>query len=99
MLLKRHWRLGICWNWVLTSGRLQPYIRLLGLKYPVDDLRIQVNSADEERVAASNAALKQKHDKTIRRAVHLMPDRIFVAVHRLDETVYYRRLPIRNTSC
>jgi hypothetical protein len=73
-------------------ARLQPYIRLLGLKYPVDDLRIQVNSADEERGAASNAALKQKHDKTTRRAVHLMPDRIFVAVHRLDETVYYRRL-------
>jgi len=73
-------------------ARLQPYIRLLGLKYPVDDLRIQVNSADEERRAASNAALKQKHDKTTRRAVHLMPDRIFVAVHRLDETVYYRRL-------
>ena len=73
-------------------ARLQPYIRLLGLKYPVDDLRIQVNSADKERGAASNAALKQKHDKTIRRAIHLMPDRIFVAVHRLDETVYYRRL-------
>jgi len=73
-------------------ARLQPYIRLLGLKYPVDDLRIQVNSADEERGAASNAALKQKHDKTTRPAVHLMPDRIFVAVHRLDETVYYRRL-------
>jgi hypothetical protein len=72
--------------------RLQSHIRLLGLKYPVDDLRIQVNSADEERGAASNAALKQKHDKTIRRAIHLTPDRIFVAVHRLDETVYYRRL-------
>jgi hypothetical protein len=75
-----------------VRARLQPYIRLLGLKHPVDDLRIQVNSADEERGAASNAALKQKHDKTTRRAVHLMPDRIFVAVHRLDETVYYRRL-------
>jgi len=54
-------------------ARLQPYIRLLGLKDPVDDLRIQVNSADEERGAARNAALKQKHDKTTRRAVHLMP--------------------------
>jgi hypothetical protein len=73
-------------------ARLQPHIRLLELKYPVDDLRIQVNSADEEREAASNAALKQKHDRTSRRAVHLMPNRIFVAVHRLDETVYYRRL-------
>jgi hypothetical protein len=73
-------------------ARLQPYIRLLGLKYPVDDLRIQVSSAGDERGAASNAAFKKKHGKTTGRAIRLKPDRIFVAVHRLDATVYYRRL-------
>ena len=32
MLLKRHWRLGICWNWVLTSGRaFSPTSVYLGL--------------------------------------------------------------------
>jgi hypothetical protein len=73
-------------------ARLQPHIRLLELKYPVDDLRIQVNSADEERGVTSNVALKQKHDKATGRAVRLKPDQIFVAVHRLDDIVYYRRL-------
>ncbi len=72
--------------------RLQPYIRLLELNYPVDDLRIQVNSAAEERGATSNSALKQKHGKTIGRPIRLMPNRIFIAVHRLDDIVYYRRL-------
>src|SRR5216683_2013097 len=37
---------------------LQPYIRLLGLQYPVDDLRISANQASEDRGAASNAVLK-----------------------------------------
>src|SRR6266849_2240699 len=39
---------------------LQPHIRLLALQYPVDNLRIQVNRASDERGAASNAALRQR---------------------------------------
>ncbi len=46
---KRYLALRICWNSVLTSARaLQPYIRLLALQYPVDDLRIQVNHGSDE---------------------------------------------------
>jgi hypothetical protein len=71
---------------------LQPYVRLLTLHYPVDDLRIQVNRASDERGAASNAALKQKHASVTRRATRLKPDPIFLAVHRLNDMVYYRRL-------
>jgi hypothetical protein len=70
---------------------LQPYIRLLALKYPVDELRIQVNRASDERGAASNAALKKKH-RIVRRATRSKPEQIFLAVHRLDDMVYYRRL-------
>jgi hypothetical protein len=73
-------------------ARLQPYIRLLEVRYPVDDLRIQVNSTGEDRGTTSNAALKQRYGKTIRRAIRLMPDRIFLAIHRLDDVVYYRHL-------
>ena len=73
-------------------ARLQPYIRLLDLTYPVDDLRIRVNAADDERSATSNAPLKQKHVGAPGRAIRLMPERIFIAVHRLDDVVYYRRL-------
>lgn len=71
---------------------LQPYIRLLALKYPVDNLRIQVNRASDERGAASNASLKKKHRNAIGKVARLKPQRIFLAVHRLDFMVYYRRL-------
>jgi hypothetical protein len=71
---------------------LQPYIRLLALQYPVDDLRIQVNRASDERSAASNAALKQKHRKITKSLSRSRPEQIFLAVHRLAFTVYYRRI-------
>ena len=71
---------------------LQPYVRLLALQYPVDDLRIQVSRASEDRGVASNAALKQKHRTMTERVARSNPDPIFLAVHRLDYTVYYRRL-------
>jgi hypothetical protein len=71
---------------------LQPYIRLLALQYSVDDLRIQVNRASDERGFASNAALKQKHRNMKRRVSRSKPGQIFLAVHRLNYTVYYRRI-------
>lgn len=73
-------------------ARLQPHIRLLDLQYPVDDLRIRVNHATEEHGAASNAALKRKHRNLAARLSRSNAQRIFVAVHRLNHTVYYRRL-------
>jgi len=71
---------------------LQPYIRLVELSYPVDDLRIKVNSASCEHGAASNAVLKRKTGGLVRRIARLDREHIFLAVHRLDFTVYYRRL-------
>jgi hypothetical protein len=71
---------------------LQPYLRLLALHYPVDDLRIQANRTSDERGGASNAALKQKHRTMIGGVRRLKPQRIFLAVHRLDGMVYYRRV-------
>lgn len=71
---------------------LQPYIRLLALQYPVDDLRIQVNRASDERGAASNTALKRKHRQMTSRVNRSKPEQIFLAVHRLNYMVYYRRI-------
>src|ERR1700724_2446073 len=71
---------------------VQPYIRLLALQYAVDDLRIQVNRASDERGAASNAALKKQHRDMTKRLSSSKPEQIFLAVHRLDFTVYYRRI-------
>jgi hypothetical protein len=49
---------------------LQPYIRLLALQYPVDELRIRGTAG----------------------ASRLKPGLIFLAVHRMNFTVYYRRI-------
>jgi hypothetical protein len=73
---------------------LQPYIRLLQLQYPVDDLRIRVNAVSEEHGAASNAVLKSKERGVVRQFSRLKSERIFLAVHRLDFSVYYRRLTV-----
>ncbi len=72
--------------------QLQSYIRLLSVRYPVDDLRIRVNRASDERGAVSNAALKHKHRNLTRRVSRSKPETIFLSVHRLDFTVYYRRI-------
>ncbi|MBZ5601515.1 MAG: DNA-binding domain-containing protein [Acidobacteriia bacterium] len=70
---------------------LQPHISLLDLRYPVDDLRIRAASAHTEHETASNAVTKPKKRRAL--AVgRLKPQRIFVAVHRMDDSIYYRRL-------
>jgi hypothetical protein len=71
---------------------LQPHIRLIELRYPVDDLRVKANAASEEHGTASNAVLKRKTGGLVRRIHRMTPEHIFLAVHRLDFMVYYRRL-------
>ncbi|MGD0868632.1 MAG: DNA-binding domain-containing protein [Bryobacteraceae bacterium] len=71
--------------------RLQPYLTLLDLRYPVDDLRLQVNDLPEGHAGASNAVLRHKQRRVVWRH-SLKPEPVFVAVHRLDDVVYYKRL-------
>jgi hypothetical protein len=71
---------------------LQPHIRLIELRYPVDDLRVRVNSASGEHGTASNAVLTRKAGGMARRIRRMPPEHIFLAVHRHDFIVYYRRL-------
>ena len=71
---------------------LQPYISLLEVHYPVDDLRIRVNAIPEEHGAASNAVTGETRRELLRKFTRVEPEQIFLAVHRLDSTVYYRRL-------
>lgn len=73
---------------------LQPYIRLIELHFPVDDLRVKVNAASEEHGTASNAVLKRKAGGLARRIHRMPPEHIFLAVHRHDFTVYYRRMDL-----
>jgi hypothetical protein len=70
---------------------LQPHIQLLELRYPVDELVMAVHRAAPETDIVSNAAMAKKQ----RNSIPLPPMRrtqIFLAVHRFDDLVYYRRI-------
>jgi hypothetical protein len=72
---------------------LQPYIRLLDLKYPVDDLLLAVRDGDsEDSDFASNAFQERKKKKKVHAVATLQPAQIFLVVHRLDFSVYFRRI-------
>jgi hypothetical protein len=71
---------------------LQPYVSLLQLRYPVDELRVHLNEHLDEHSAASNAVGRPARRHSVRRFARLRPRQIFLAVHRVDFSVYYRRL-------
>jgi hypothetical protein len=72
--------------------QLQPYIRLLDLSYPVDDLLIEVREYEGDASTLSNAARLGHLRRRLKK--HVLPKRepIFVAVHRLDDSIYYKRM-------
>jgi Putative DNA-binding domain len=71
--------------------RLQPFIHLLDLHYPVDDLLLEVRS-DDDTDFASNAFNERNKHKRVRAVARLKPATIFLAVYRLEDSVYFRRL-------
>jgi hypothetical protein len=72
--------------------RLQPYVRLLDLKYPVDDLLLEVRKEYEDTDFASNAFQERHKRKRVQAVAKLKPAEIFLAVHRVDDSVYFRRI-------
>jgi len=72
---------------------LQPYVTLLEVRYPVDDLLIAAKKGDDRlRSEASNAvALQHKRAKHINFR-GLKPQRLYIAVHRMENSVYYKPL-------
>jgi hypothetical protein len=72
---------------------LQPYLRLLDFEYPVDDLLLSVRDSGEEHAdIVSNVAMIREPRKRRRRAALPRARRIYLAVHRQDYTVYFKRL-------
>ena len=72
--------------------KLQPYVQLLSLKYPVDDLLLEVRDDDEDTDFASNAFQEKRKRKRVQAVARLKPSPIFLAVHRVDYSVYFRRI-------
>ena len=73
---------------------LQPYLQLLQLDYPVDEFILAVKQRDElSRGEASNTTLAHVARNTSGRAVtRPQPARTQVAVHRINGTIYFKRL-------
>ena len=70
---------------------IQPYITLLELHYPVDVMRVGLKRSAEERTSTSNVAVKRRQHAA-GEFRHMTPEHLFLAVHRVDNSVYYRRL-------
>ena len=71
---------------------IQPYVQLLDLHYPVDDLLLEVKHGDDTPDRASNAVQERRKHSRVRAVAKLEPEQIFLAVHRLDFSVYFRRI-------
>jgi hypothetical protein len=74
-----------------TVLSLQPHLQLLDLQYPVDEIVLAVRKNAPETGIASNAVSKRKRSARINLPkIRRLP--IFLAVHRFENLVYYRRI-------
>jgi Putative DNA-binding domain len=70
---------------------LQSHLQLLELAYPVDNLVLAVKKGTPETDIVSSASSQRES----RKRVQLPPmrrERIYLGVHRFDDSVYYRRI-------
>jgi hypothetical protein len=72
--------------------QVQPYVQLLSFHYPVDDLLLAMRKEDEDKDFASNAFEERRKRKHVRAVAKLKPGAIFLVVHRIDNSVYFRRI-------
>jgi hypothetical protein len=71
---------------------IQPYVTLLALRYPVDSFLGRVKRRDALRSEASNTPDAEETRRTVRRAALPKPSPTFVAVHRLNNRLFHKRL-------
>ncbi|HEV2732311.1 MAG TPA: DNA-binding domain-containing protein, partial [Terriglobales bacterium] len=71
---------------------LQPYLQLLRLRYPVDDLLVAIKKDNSEGAMASNAVSQRRKQTRVRKVARQKLQAVFLAVHRIDDSVYFKRL-------
>ena len=71
---------------------LQPYLQLLKLRYPVDDLLVALKKDNSEDAMTSNAVSQRRKQTRVRKVARQKPQSVFLAVHRIDFSVYFKRL-------
>jgi hypothetical protein len=70
---------------------LQPHLQLLELSYPVDSLVLAVKKHTPETEIVSNAA-NRRVAQTLPTLPAMRQERVWLAVHRFEDSVYYRRV-------
>jgi hypothetical protein len=70
---------------------LQPHLQLLDLQYPVDELVLAVHKETPDSDIVSNAVTEHKRTARIR-LPKVLRSTVHLAVHRFDNSVYYRRI-------
>ncbi|HEY4933820.1 MAG TPA: DNA-binding domain-containing protein [Terriglobales bacterium] len=71
---------------------LQPYIRLVELHYPVDEMLLAIRSEQRENDIVSNAVAASSRRRRARKRSLPKPQKISLAVHRADNSVFFKRL-------
>jgi len=70
----------------------QPYLTFLACDYPVDDFILAVRRREEPQGEASNAVTEHASRKTAKKLKLPKPEKIWLAVHRSENSVWYKRL-------
>ncbi|MGA8160840.1 MAG: DNA-binding domain-containing protein [Acidobacteriaceae bacterium] len=73
---------------------LQPCLRVLSLSYPVDDLLLQVRNENGSSASSTNNASAARKRHHVRRTAALAPKGIHLAVHRHQNSVWYKPLSV-----
>jgi hypothetical protein len=73
--------------------KLQPHLTVLRLRYELDEFLIRAKRGEEGlRAEASNAMELKRARQRSRAAQRLRPKTLYLAVHRHNDTVFYKRL-------
>ena len=75
-----------------STLRLQPHLRVLALSYPVDDLLLEVRNENGSSASSTNNASTSRKRRHVRHVATLKPRPIHLAVHRHENTVWYKPL-------
>lgn len=75
-----------------TRIGLQPHVRLLALSYPVDEFMVRLRQGAGSSDVSSNNASTHRKAHRVRRGIQVPAEPVWLAVHRQDFSVYYKRL-------
>jgi hypothetical protein len=71
---------------------LQPHLSLVECEYPVDTFLVATRRREEPQGGASHAVAERVRKKVARKVPRPKPHRVWLAVHRHNHSVYYKRL-------